>query len=158
VIDPSEPQLSMRQLVVMRSFSLLGMVLMAIGLIGLWVPVLPTTVFMIGAAACFARSSPRLYAYITEHRTFGPPLRQWFEEGAISKAGKAAALFGMGLGMFLVIVLTRSSTWISFAAIIMLASGWYVMSRPLPAREKAADEASRLAPDEEPPVPPSTLQ
>lgn len=141
---------------VMRGYSLLGLVLMSIGIIGLWVPLLPTTVFMIGAAACFARSSPRLYAYLTEHKQFGPPLRQWFDEGAISKTGKAAALFGMGLGMALLVILVRQPLWIGVAAIVMLASGWFVMSRPLPAREQAQDEASRLAPDEEPPATPPT--
>lgn len=131
----------MRALVVMRAYSLLGMVLLAIGVVGLWVPILPTTIFLIGAAACFARSSPRLYAYLMSHPQLGPPLQHWFDEGAISKRGKAAALFGMGIGMALVVLSVQHVGWIGFAAVIILASGWYVMSRPLPAHEQAQDAA-----------------
>ena len=135
------PEPTLRQLVVMRVYSLLGLVLLAIGIIGMWVPVLPTTIFLIGAAACFARSSPRLYAYLMSHPRLGPPLQHWFEEGAISKRGKATALFGMGIGMIVVVLTVQHPGWIAFAAVVIVASGWYVMARPLPAHEQAQDEA-----------------
>ncbi len=141
-----EPPLSMRDLVVMRAFSLLGLVLLAIGIIGIWVPILPTTIFLIAAAACFARSSPRLHAYLMEHPRFGMTLRHWFDEGAISKRGKAAALWGMGLGMALVVIMVDDLRWIGFAGAVILASGWYVMSRPLPSKDLAEDlrDAARM--------------
>ncbi len=136
--DPTnEP--SGRTLIVMRVYSLVGMVLLAIGVIGIWIPILPTTIFLIGAAACFARSSPRLYAYLMGHPRFSTVLHDWFEEGAISKKGKAAALWGMGLGMVLIVLVTRDILWISAGAIVLLASGWYVMARPLPSRERKQD-------------------
>jgi hypothetical protein len=142
----TEPPLSMRDLVVMRAFSLLGLVLLALGIIGIWIPILPTTIFLIAAAACFARSSPRLHAYLMEHPRFGTTLRHWFDEGAISKRGKAAALWGMGLGMALVVLMVDDLRWVGFAAVVILASGWYVMSRPLPANDLAQDlrEAARM--------------
>ena len=135
------PEPTLRQLVIMRVYSLLGLVLLAIGIIGMWVPVLPTTIFLIGAAACFARSSPRLYAYLMSHPRLGPPLQHWFEEGAISKRGKATALFGMGIGMAVVVLTVQHPGWIAFAAVVIVGSGWYVMARPLPAHEQAQDEA-----------------
>lgn len=144
----------MRALIVMRAYSLLGLVLLAVGIIGVWVPILPTTIFLIGAAACFARSSPRLYAYLVRHPKYGQTLRHWFDEGAISKRGKAAALWGMGLGMVLVVLTIQDLRWVALAAIIVLASGWYVMSRPLPADDFAqdAEDAARMrASDDEPP-------
>ena len=134
---PQDPPPTLRALVVMRVYSLLGLVLLAVGILGIWVPVLPTTIFFIGAAACFARSSPRLYAYLVGHPRFGAPLRNWFDEGAISRRGKAAALWGMAAGMAIVIYAVRDPRWIGFAACIILASAWYVVSRPLPAKEIA---------------------
>ncbi|MFK7792543.1 MAG: YbaN family protein [Devosiaceae bacterium] len=132
----------MRALIIMRAYSLLGLVLLSVGVIGLWVPVLPTTVFIIGAASCFARSSPRLHGYLIHHPTFGPTLRNWEAHGAISKHGKATALFGMGLGMALVVVFVDEPLWLGLAAITLLASAWYVMSRPLPPVEQIIDEAN----------------
>ncbi|MFN3171273.1 MAG: YbaN family protein [Hyphomicrobiales bacterium] len=152
---PGDPPLSMRALIVMRAYSLLGLVLLAVGIIGVWVPILPSTIFFIGAAACFARSSPRLHAYLIRHPQFGPPLQHWFDEGAISKRGKAAALWGMGLGMAIVVLTIQDLRWVGLAAIIILASGWYVMSRPLPADDLAQDakDAARMraSDDDRPP-------
>lgn len=162
IIDDSSPSRlpgdqppSMRALIVMRAYSLLGLVLLAVGIIGMWVPILPTTIFFIGAAACFARSSPRLHAYLIRHPRFGPPLQHWFDEGAISKRGKAAALWGMGLGMVIVVLIVQDLRWVALAAITILASGWYVMSRPLPADDLAQDaqDAARMrASNDEPPL------
>ena len=117
-------------------FRLLGGALLTLGLVGLWIPVMPTTIFLIGAVACFARSSPTLRRYLLQHPRFGPPLRDWFNEGAIGKAGKTAALFGMGLGLAMVVLLVNDPLWIGLASTIMLASAWFVVSRPRPSRER----------------------
>jgi uncharacterized protein len=53
----------------------LGWVMVALGVIGLVMPLMPGVVFLIVAAACFARSSPRLEAWLLAHPTFGKPLR-----------------------------------------------------------------------------------
>lgn len=120
---------------VMHAYRALGFVLLGCGFIGLWLPLLPTTIFLIGAAACFARSSPVLRRYLLRHPRFGPPLRDWFDEGAISTTGKAAALFGMGIGMAIIVLTVDSLVLTGAASVIMLASGWFVMSRPAPKRE-----------------------
>lgn len=116
-------------------YRLAGSVLLALGFIGLVLPVFPTTVFLIGAAACFARSSPRLHGYLMNHQKAGPPLRDWFDEGAIGSTGKAAALFGMGLGMMILVLTVSNPLVIWPAAAVLFASGWFVMSRPTPKRE-----------------------
>jgi len=83
----------------------LGIVAAALGLVGLALPVMPTVPFMIVAAFAFGRGSPRLRRWTIEHRTFGPPVRRWEEDGAISRRHKAYAAIGMagsmGLGLFL---------------------------------------------------------
>lgn len=125
-----------RSALMLYAYRALGFVLLGCGFIGIWLPLLPTTIFLIGAVACFARSSPVLQRYLLSHAKFGPPLRDWFNEGAISSTGKAAALFGMGIGMAIIILTVDSLTITCIASVVMLASGWFVMSRPTPARER----------------------
>ncbi len=72
--------------------------MVALGFIGAFLPVMPTTIFLILAAGCFARSSPSLEAWLLHHPRFGTPLRQWREQGAISRKGKAYAAAGMAAG------------------------------------------------------------
>lgn len=56
-----------------------GVLLVAIGTIGLFVPLLPTTIFLILAAGCFGKSSPGAYRWLTTNRLFGPMLRDYHE-------------------------------------------------------------------------------
>ena len=69
-----------------------GFVALALGAIGIVLPLLPTVPFMILAAFCFARSSPRFEAKLIEHPTFGPHIVRWRVNGAVSRRGKQAAL------------------------------------------------------------------
>ncbi len=112
-------------------FFCLGCVMLALGLIGAVTPLLPTTIFLIAAAGCFARSSPRLEAWLLDHPRFGPTLRDWRAHGAISRPAKAMACTGMtvGYGLF----------WLGAQPGALLASGvgalmgacaLYVVSRP----------------------------
>lgn len=69
-----------------------GFVSLALGAVGVVLPLLPTVPFVILAAFCFARSSPALEARLTGHPRFGPHIMAWREKGAISRKGKLAAL------------------------------------------------------------------
>jgi uncharacterized protein len=69
-----------------------GLVAMALGLVGIVLPLLPTTPFLLLAAFCFARSSPALHDWIIHHPRLGPPLRDWRHHGAISRRAKIAAI------------------------------------------------------------------
>ncbi|MFG1479329.1 YbaN family protein [Xanthobacter sp. V4C-4] len=69
-----------------------GVVFLVVGAIGMVVPMLPGTVFLILAAWCFTRSSPRFEAWLLTHRYLGPSVRRWRETGAIPLAAKLLAL------------------------------------------------------------------
>jgi uncharacterized membrane protein YbaN (DUF454 family) len=114
-------------------YLLCGLVMLALGIVGAFLPVMPTTIFLILATACFARSSPRLERWLLQHPRFGPPLRLWREQGAVSRRGKWYAALGMALGFALFWREAHPSllVWIVVAA-VFVASAAYVLSRPLP--------------------------
>lgn len=71
---------------------LAGVVSLTLGAVGVVVPVLPTTPFLLLAAACFMRSSPRMYTWLIHHRWFGSHIRHYREHRAVSLPAKATAL------------------------------------------------------------------
>ena len=71
---------------------LIGVLSVAIGAIGIFVPLLPTTPFLLLAAACFIRSSDRLYAWLIHHRWFGSYIRNYREHRAMSLPAKITVL------------------------------------------------------------------
>jgi uncharacterized membrane protein YbaN (DUF454 family) len=115
----------------------LGWVMVALGVIGLIMPLMPGVVFLIVAAWCFARSSPRLEAWLVDHPTFGKPLRDWRAAGAIPRSAKIMACVGMtiGFGVFWVSV-HPSLPLAAGVAVMFLACAAYVVSRPAVADEE----------------------
>ncbi|MTI45737.1 DUF454 domain-containing protein [Roseibium hamelinense] len=113
------------------SYKLLGFLSLGIGAVGAVLPVLPTTIFLILAAACFARSSPELEKRLLDHPTFGPPVLAWREHGAIPPKAKAFAVGGMFVGFTLFYAMTKPNGLALFLAILFFGgSALYVLTRP----------------------------
>ena len=111
----------------------LGLLMLVLAFIGALLPLMPTTIFLILAVGCFARSSPRLEAWILDHPRFGPTVRAWREERAIPMAAKIMALSGMIIGYAVFFFSVRPGLLLGAAvAAVILACGIYVGSRPLP--------------------------
>jgi len=71
---------------------LLGFISVALGIIGVALPILPTTPFLILALACFANSSPRFHQMLLRNRWFGSALQQWEQNRSITRASKIKAM------------------------------------------------------------------
>lgn len=110
-------------------YLLLGLLSLAIGAIGVFVPLLPTVPFMILAAFFFARSSPRLEARLLDHAHIGPHIRRWREKGAISRKGKRAALIAFAVSAAIGL-LTLSIPWSLIPVAAALIGGTWICSRP----------------------------
>lgn len=106
-----------------------GLVSVALGIIGIAVPLLPTVPFFILAAFCFARSSPALERKLLEHPRYGPSLRLWREHGAISRRGKWGATGAFAAGIVLALLFARWP-WSLTPIVVALISGSWIWTRP----------------------------
>ena len=100
------------------------------GMIGVVVPLLPTTVFMLLAAYSFARSSPRLHDWLMNHRQFGPLIHNWREHRAIRRSAKVVSTISIVAIVALSVVL-GVKTWILVTQIVVLTGVlFFIWTRP----------------------------
>lgn len=111
------------------AFLLAGFASLGLAGIGAVLPVMPTTVFVIVAAYCFARSSPAMEARLLNHRVFGPHILRWRERGAISRKGKVAATWAFAASI-LVALLFAPWPWSTAPIVAALVVGGWIWSRP----------------------------
>lgn len=115
----------------LRSFWLMaGLLVLGLGLLGVVLPVLPTTPFLLLAAACFAKSSPRLHRWLLGHPVFGPPIRNWVENSAITRPAKRLAVGTMATVFALSLVLGLSWKILLAQAVLMGAGAAFILARP----------------------------
>lgn len=111
-------------------YFVLGILCLGLGIIGAFLPVMPTTIFVILAAGCFAKCSPRLENWILDHPRFGPAVKSWRLNRSMSSRAKIAASTGMALGGLAVAITPMSvggkaSCWALIGACLV-----YVLTRP----------------------------
>ena len=112
-------------------YTAIGLLFAGIGIAAAFLPVLPSTIFFILAVYFFARSSPRLEAWILEHKVFGPPVVAWRDYGAIPRRAKYFAFSGMALGFVLFVFFAQPNLWFLSGVSLFFASGAiYVGTRP----------------------------
>lgn len=116
---------------------LLAYVSLGLGIVGIFVPGLPTTVFVLIAAYAASRGSDRLHRYLLQHPRFGPTIRNWQANGAVSRRAKWTATWTMlaCAAVLLTIMLSAGSHrwWMAALPIAcMVAVSLWLWLRPEP--------------------------
>lgn len=106
-----------------------GLLSVALGIVGIALPLLPTVPFFILAAYFFARSNRKLEGWLVEHPRYGPHIRLWRERGAISRKGKRAAILAFALSIVLSLWLAPWP-WPLATIAAALISGTWIWRRP----------------------------
>ncbi len=109
----------------------MGWICVALGVIGAMLPLMPTTIFLILAVGCFARSSPSLEAWLLDHPRVGPTLSAWRRDGAIGRRAKALACGGIAAGYGIFLLAARPGLPLAMlVAAAMAGCALYILTRP----------------------------
>ena len=116
-----------------------GSIALLLGVIGIVVPGLPTTPFVLVAAACYARASRRFYSWLVHNATFGPLIREWRLHRSIPWRIKLIAIGSMALTITASIWTLAALPWLqALLAFIGTATGiwlWRIPSRDRPPKK-----------------------
>ena len=109
-----------------------GLLALALGALGVALPLLPTTPLILLAAFCFARSSNRLHEWLITHEVFGPLIENWRLHGAISRRAKVVSVVAMAGVLVISLVMGVAPVVIGVQAVVLGASTLFILTRPLP--------------------------
>lgn len=108
---------------------ILGFLFLAVAALGLVLPLLPTTPFVLLAAGCFAQSSERMHRWILDNRTFGPMVRDWHDKRCVSCRVKWIAIASMAVvGGLSIVFAVEGAAW-RIAGAALLLTGAAVVAR-----------------------------
>ncbi|MHA1527938.1 MAG: YbaN family protein [Alphaproteobacteria bacterium] len=111
-------------------WNIAGLVSFAVGVVGAFVPLLPSVVFMLLAAYCFARGSERLHGWLMNHRQFGPAIHDWRQHGAIRRPAKRMAMVAIGLSFALSVGAGVAGWVLAMQALALGAVSVFILTRP----------------------------
>jgi uncharacterized protein len=124
-------------LVVRFIFGTLGTLFVGIGLFGLVVPLLPTTPFLLLAAACYFRASRRLYRWLLNNPSFGPLISEWRMHRSIPWRTKLVAIATMAVTLAVSIIFFVQNGYLQVALAVMGVALAVWMYR-IPSRDRRA--------------------
>lgn len=128
-----EPTHDLHQNPIMRwVFFVMGFVFVGLGILGLIVPGMPTTVFILLAGYCWAKSSRRFHDWLMRHRIFGKMLKDWEERRAMPRFAKYLAWGMMSASCALLWWrLPADKLWVAgVVSVLCLASGIWMARLP----------------------------
>ncbi len=103
-----------------KLLALLGLISLALGIIGAFLPLLPTTPFVLLSAYLFAKSSDKLHNWLMTHKIFGQLIRDFHEEKAISMQGKVAAISTMWISNIIsILFIVNEKLWLQILLTII---------------------------------------
>jgi uncharacterized membrane protein YbaN (DUF454 family) len=121
-------------------FNLAGGVALALGVIGIFVPLLPTTPFVLLAAACFARGSERFHRWLLANPTFGPMVREWETHRSLPYRTKITGIVLMSATMAASITFFVDPAWLK-ALLAAFGVGLAIWMYRIPSRDRPRGRA-----------------
>lgn len=114
---------------------IVGLLALALGVLGIFLPLLPTTPLVLLAAFAFARSSERLHQWLLDHDVFGSLIANWRRYGAISRPAKVASAVAMVVVLVISVVVAVPAAVIGVQVVVLGTAAFFILSRPLPPGE-----------------------
>lgn len=108
----------------------LGVLSLGLGVIGIFLPLLPTVPFLLLSAFLFSRSSPRLHTWLLSHPQFGPLIEDWNRSGVIRPRAKRLATLSIVVVFGLSLALDVKTTVLIIQAVVLGAVLIFIWSRP----------------------------
>lgn len=107
-----------------------GTLSLALGIVGIFLPLLPTVVFLLIAAFCYARSSERLHDWLITHPRLGPPIVDWNRSGAIGRRAKWMATVSLTAALGLSALFGLGGKIIAIQVVVLLTLAVFIWTRP----------------------------
>ena len=107
-----------------------GLICVAVGTIGLFLPFLPTVPFLLAAGFFFGKSSARLHRWLLAHPVLGPPIHNWNEHGAISLRAKLLATLSCAAAPVMSVAVGFSTRVIVAQCIALACVLVFIWTRP----------------------------
>ncbi len=110
--------------------TIIGFISLGLGIIGAFLPLLPTTPFILLSAALFAKSSDKMHSWLYNHRIFGEILRDFNENKTIPLYAKVISLFMMWMSiLFTIFIIANGKLWLQILlAVIALGVSIHILS------------------------------
>ena len=125
-----------------------GLICVGLGALGIILPGLPTTPFLLLAAYCFARSSEHFHSWLLNHRWFGSYVSNFEEGRGMTRPAKATTLLVMWLSFGVTIVFFVPVVWGQVGMVLMaMAVSIYLLRLPTPPPQPEPESESGLEPD-----------
>jgi uncharacterized membrane protein YbaN (DUF454 family) len=109
-----------------------GLLALALGAIGIALPVLPTTPFILLAAFAFAQSSEKLHRWLLDHNVFGPLIDNWQRHGAISRRTKVISVVTMAALPVISLLMSAPAVVVIVQVAVLGGAAAFVLTRPEP--------------------------
>lgn len=122
---------SVRSKVKVLLLKVTGVFCVGLAILGAILPVLPTTIFLIMAAACFAKSSPRMQQKLLANKTFGPLIHDWQTHRSIPKKAKRIALLSIILSVCWSAYMLQSIMLTALVIALVIGPFIFLMRLPL---------------------------
>ena len=122
----------------------LGHLFVGLGIVGVFLPILPTTPFILLASACYSRGSERFNAWLLNHPVFGPPLRDWRAQKMIRPKAKVVASASIFIAIGIVVLAEKIPLYGKLGMVSVVVPVWiYIVTRPSRPRDSCDSQDER---------------